>query len=241
MKGSIKAPTTAMVLAAGFGTRLRPITDTIPKPLVPVGGKPILDHIFERLEAYGIERVVVNGHYLSDMIKGHLNNYKGPMEIIFSHEDTILGGVGGVRKVLPELGKGPILLVNGDIVWKDSGEITACEALCQHWQEDMGLSMLLVDRSRALGYDREGDFVLEDNGLLTRREKPMPWVFTGIHLIMPEIIAHAPEDAFSLAEIYFERVAKHSLYGVPFSGDWMEIGTPKALQAVDDWLKSYHI
>lgn len=218
-----------MLLAAGYGTRLRPVTETIPKPLVSIYGKPILDYALDHFESYGIERVIVNGHYLSEMLQDHLASYQGPMEIIFSHEPEILGGVGGVKKVLHDIGDDPFLLVNGDVIWIDR-HITALDSLLQSWSPEKELVVLVHARERAVGYDREGDFVLGSDGLLSRKEKPMPYVCTGLQIISPRLFHLAPSNYHSLADMYFERIANQKLYGVAFEGEWIEIGTVQAIK-----------
>jgi MurNAc alpha-1-phosphate uridylyltransferase len=221
-----------MVLAAGLGTRMRPLSDSRPKPLVPVGGKALIDYVLDGLAGAGVARAVVNVHYLPDIIETHLAARSGPPELTISDErETLLDTGGGVRHALPLLGDGPFFVHNSDALWRENGT-SALNALAELWDPSaMDALLLLADRETSLGYPGKGDFFLEEAGRLTRRgDAPLaPLVFAGVSLCDARLFEGAPEGAFSLNVLWDRALQAGRLYGATLDGEWMHIGTPDAV------------
>ena len=224
-------PTHATLLAAGLGLRMRPITENLPKPLVPLGGRTLLDRALDHLEAAKVESVTVNLHYLGHMIKNHLETRTNP-RIEFSDETAqLLETGGGVAKALPSLGENPFYVVNADIAWED-GSQSALMRLMRFWQDDeMDALLLLHPINKAMGYDGAGDYSRAGDGVLTRRcDYPKaPFVFTGVQLLHPRLFKNAPVGPFSLTHLYDNAGAAGRLYGIVHDGAWNHIGTPAGL------------
>lgn len=226
-----RRPTTAMVLAAGLGTRMRPLTDSVPKPLVPLGGKPLVDHVLDRLHAAGIRRAVVNVHYLADKLEAHLARRDAPEIVISDERGILLDTGGGVVRALPKLGDAPFLIHNSDSVWIE-GVGSNIERLIDAWDEQrMDALMLVALAARSLGYDGDGDFDMAADGRLQRRVKggTAPLVFAGVSIAHPRLFAGAPAGAFSLNEPWDRAIKAGRLFGVRLEGLWMHVGTPEAL------------
>ncbi len=220
----------AMILAAGLGTRLRPVTDTRPKPLVMVNGRSLLDRILDHLVVYGIEEVVLNIHYRGDMIIDHLTGRSHPVWKTV-REKTLLETGGGVKNALPYLGDDPFFVINGDILWKEGPE-SCFTHLAGHWDERrMDAIMLLQPAARAIGYDGQGDFFLDQNGIPRRRQERevAAYVFAGIQILHPRLFHDSPSDAFSVNLLLDRAIASGRLRGIPHSGAWYHIGTPQSL------------
>ena len=227
-------PTHAMVLAAGLGLRLRPITDDLPKPLVTIGGRTMLDRSLDHLAASGVKDAVVNCHYLSHKIEAQLAERRTP-RIQLSPEATLLDTGGGVTQALPRLGKRPFYVINADVVWLD-GHRPALERLGAAWRDDDMDALLLVHPTvSAFGYDGLGDFRLDQLGCAQRRKsrEVAPFVFTGVQLLHPRLFAGAPNGAFSLVELFDRAEAAGRLFGLVHNGDWFHVGTPDALQEAE--------
>ncbi|KKJ77252.1 mannose-1-phosphate guanylyltransferase [Kiloniella litopenaei] len=230
---------TAMVLAAGFGKRMRPITETIPKPLVPVLGVPMLESIIAKLRTAGIERIVVNGFYLKEQIQRFVESYDDPM-IMFSEEHEILETGGGVTQALSLLGNDPFVVVNGDVCWLDGGS-SAIKRIMDFWNPDVMDALLLVHpRSKAYGYEGAGDFFLGNDQKLSRRgeKKSAPYVYAGIQILHPKLFVAVPTEAFSLNEIFDKALASNRLCGLEHDGEWFHVGTPEGLREVEDLLQN---
>lgn len=221
----------AMVLAAGLGLRMRPITETRPKPLISVAGKTLLDRALDALAAVGMPEAVVNLHYLGDMIEQHVATRREP-GITFSDErDLLLETGGGVTKALPQLGGGPFFVVNADIAWID-GETPALRRLAERWDDTtMDALLLLHPVAEATGYDGVGDYTLNPDGRLQRRRDApaVPHVFTGVQILHPRLFVGAPAGPFSLTRLYDAAEASGRLFGLIHDGDWHHIGTPDGL------------
>ena len=231
-------PRRAMVLAAGRGERLRPITETRPKPLVQVGGHALLDLILDRLESAAISEVVINLHYLGPMIESHLGDRPKP-GIVYSREETLLDTGGGVRKALPLLGEQAFFVINGDVCWLD-GQTPALARLAQAWdQEVMDALLLLHSVALAVGYDGRGDFFLTPDGRLRRRGEgeAAPYVFAGLQILHPRLFEAAPEGRFSLNLLFDKAGAVKRLFGLRHDGKWFHIGTPGQLREVEKTLE----
>ena len=231
-------PRKAMVLAAGLGLRMRPLTLERPKPLITVGEKPMLDHALDRLADAGVETAVVNALYRAEMLEAHLKGRKKPM-IVISREAELLETGGGVKKALGQLGKDPILVVNADILWLD-GPQQALKRLAAHWNpEVMDALLMVMSTTKAVGYDGRGDFHMDPLGRLTRRGEGeiAPFVFAGVQIIKPELFAKdTPDGAFSTNLIWDRLQESERLYGMAHDGAWFHIGTPPALLEAEELL-----
>ena len=226
-----------MVLAAGLGKRMRPLTETVPKPLIEVGGRTMLDRALDRLESFGIEEVVVNRHHLGERIDAHLAARSSPRTAT-SREDALLDTGGGVANALGRLGDAPFFVVNADIAWLD-GPTPALERLARGWDDAAMDALLLMHRCvAAYGYDGRGDYFMEPDGALRRRADTdvSPYVFTGVQLLHPRLFEGVPEGPFSLNLLYDRAQQAGRLFGVVHDGEWFHIGTPAALKTADDRL-----
>lgn len=223
---------TGMVLAAGLGTRMRPITDTLPKPLVRVSGRTMLDHALDRLAQAGITRAVVNMHHLADQIEAHLAARNGPPVITLSDErDALLETGGGIRRALPLLGKAPFLAMNADTLWIEGPRSNLRRLIEQFDPARMDMLLLVAASTQALGYEGRGDFVMDANGRLTRRaERSLaPFIYAGVGVVQPHLFADTPEGAFSLNLLFDRAASTGRLHGLRLDGEWLHIGTPDAI------------
>jgi N-acetyl-alpha-D-muramate 1-phosphate uridylyltransferase len=234
----VTVPPRAMVLAAGYGLRLRPLTETTPKPLVPVAGRTMLDRALDSLAESGVARAIVNVHHLADQIERRLAERAGsgrrPTTEI-SVEARLLDTGGGIRNALPRLGTAPFLAVNADIIWED-GAVPALTRLAAAYDETrMDALLLLIARERAVGFDGPGDFFRTDDGRLVRRgdEPNAPYVYAGLQMLTPALFDGAPEGPFSLNRLYDRAVARGRLFGLIHDGAWYHVGTPEALRDAD--------
>lgn len=230
-------PTAAMVLAAGLGQRMRPLTDKLPKPLVQVRGEAMLDTILDRLRDHGIAKVVVNLHYLGEMIEAHLKGRDRPL-VVFSQERDLLETGGGVKNALPLLGPDPFFVLNGDVCWLD-GLTPALERLAAAWNDaEMDALLLLHPTCSAFGYEGVGDYLMDPLGRLTRRQERQiaPFIYAGIQILHPRLFEDAPKGSFSLNRLYDEAQESGRLWGLRHDGEWYHVGTPAELQAVEDAL-----
>ncbi len=238
-----RMPHKAMVLAAGLGERMRPLTDSKPKPLIELQGRALLDRILDRLEAAGVPEAVVNLHWLGEMIELHLERRAQP-RITFSREAVRLETGGGVQRALPLLGEAPFFVINGDVCWLE-GQTPALERLTHAWDEkEMDALLLVHPVAFAVGYDGSGDFVFTPEGRLRRRREleVAPFVFTGVQILHPRLFEGAEDGAFSLNVIYDKAVAAGRLAGLRHDGEWFHIGTPEGLTEVEEALHplSFH-
>lgn len=230
MATAVLRPETAMVLAAGLGQRMRPLTDTIPKPLVPLAGRPLVDHVLDRIAAAGIGRAVVNVHYRADLLVRHLEARTRPQIVISDERDALLDTGGGVRRALPLLGGRPFLVHNSDTVWIEA--TSNLSRLAAAWDDArMDALLLLADRATSLGYTGVGDFELGDDGRVVRRPAgaTVPYVFAGASIASPRLLAGTEEGRFSLNVVWDRAMAAGRLYAVVLHGIWMHVGDPKAL------------
>lgn len=233
-------PKTGMVLAAGLGKRMRPLTDEIPKPMVRLKGRPLIDHVLDRLSAAGVARAVVNVHYRADVLEAHLRGRKAPEIVISDERGLLLDTGGGIMHARDKLGSEPFLIHNSDSVWVE-GVGANLERLFAAWDPDaMDSLMLLASATGSLGYEGTGDFVMDKDGRLSRRgERQMaPFVFTGVSIAHPRMFENAPEGAFSLNKVWDNAIESGRLYGVRLDGLWMHVGTPEALTEAERWIES---
>lgn len=227
----------AMVLAAGLGLRMRPITLTLPKPLVPVAGRTMLDRVLDHLDRVGAARKVVNLHWLGETIRSHLD---GRRDIVFSQEPELLETGGGVAKALPLLGAEPFFACNADIVWTDGVEPALSRLTRAFDPARMDGLLLLQPVETAFGYDGHGDFHLQSDGRLTRRKQgeTTPLMFAGVQILHPRLFDGHPGGAFSLNLLYDKAIAAGRLFGLVHDGGWYHIGTPPALAEAEKLLES---
>jgi MurNAc alpha-1-phosphate uridylyltransferase len=226
----VRVPRQAMVLAAGFGQRLRPLTDTVPKPLVRVAGVPIIDTVLDRLADAGIEEAVVNLHHLGHLIEAHLAGRTRPA-IRFSRESQILETGGGIRQALPLLGDEPFFVVNGKIVWLN-GKVDALLRMAEAWDaERMDALLLLHPTVSAVGYGGLGDFQLDQEGRVRRRRgwEVVPFIYSGIQIVHPRIFAAAPDGHFSMNLLFDRAIESGRLFGLRHDGEWYDVSTPTQL------------
>lgn len=226
----------AMVLAAGLGLRMRPITLTIPKPLVAVAGRTMLDRALDHLAVAGVEELVVNTHWLADCVKEHLADRS---DISLSHEDVLLETGGGVAKALPLLGHDPFYVVNSDIIWTD-GATPALARLAAAWREqDMDALLLLQPTKTAVGYAGKGDFFINGADIPRRRVEPevAPLLFSGVQILHSRLFEGCPAGKFSLNVLYDRALAENRLFGLVHDGQWFHVGTPEALPEVEALLR----
>ena len=228
-------PKRAMVLAAGLGLRMRPLTEDLPKPLVKMAGKPLIDHALDRLAEAGIEEAVVNVHYLAEQLERHLRKRKSPRIIISDERKKLLDTGGGVAKALPQFGDEPFLICNSDSI-SSGGASDSLTRLAAMWDgERMDSLMLLASSAHSLGYDGSGDFAMSPDGHLRRRaeREVTPFVFTGFSIAHPRMFQDCPQGAFSLNLLWDRTIAAGRLYGLRQDGVWMHIGSPAALTAAE--------
>lgn len=228
-------PRCAMVLAAGFGTRMRPLTDTMPKPLVRVAGKPLIDHVLDRLAAAGVEKAVVNVHHFADQMSQHLARRTLPRIVISDERGLLLGTGGGVRKALPELGDEPFFHINSDTIWIDGVKQNLARLAEAFDPTAMDALLLLSPTTGSIGYTGRGDFAMAQDGRLTRRgeQEVAPFVYAGAAILLPSLFAHAPKGEFPLTEMFDRAAEKGRLSGLQLEGLWMHVGTPDAIAAAE--------
>ena len=229
-------PNKAMVLAAGLGQRMRPLTDRMPKPLVEVAGQPLLDHVLDKLAAAGIAEAVVNVHYLPDQIIDHVASRTRPRVIISDERDRVLGTGGGVVKALPKLGDRPFFLLNADTMWIDGVRSNLARLAETFDPARMDILLLMAPTASSIGYTGRGDYsMLPDGALRKRREhQVVPFVYAGAAIMSPSIFADAPKGEFSLTKKFDAANEQERLFGLRLDGVWMHVGTPDAVQAAEE-------
>jgi MurNAc alpha-1-phosphate uridylyltransferase len=235
-----KTPRTAMVLAAGLGTRMRPLTDNKPKPLIAVAGKALLDHMLDRLADAGVETAVVNVHYLAEQIERHTALRKMPRVVISDERGQLLGTGGGVVKALAQLGASPFFHLNSDSIWIEGVTPNLTRLTAAFDPATMDALLLLAPTAGSIGYDGRGDFMMAPDGKLTRRAERdvAPFVYAGAAILSPAMFKGAPRGEFSLTTL-FDRAAEASrLHGLRLDGLWMHVGTPDAIAAAENAIKA---
>ena len=232
---------TAMVMAAGLGKRMRPLTASRPKPLVEVAGKPLLDHVFDRLRSAGIKRAVVNVHYLADALEAHLKRRVSDIEITVSDERSkLLETGGGLVKAAPMIDCDPFLAVNSDNYWVD-GPADTLKLLASQWnRETMDALLLLVPLARAQNHNGIGDFHMDRTGRIRRRERShvAPFVYTGVQMVSKRLLRDAPEGAFSTNIFWDRAMAEGRCFGAVHQGLWFDVGNPSAIKATERALEN---
>ncbi len=233
-------PRTAMLLAAGIGSRMRPLTEATAKPLLPLGGRSLIDHALDRLAAVGVETVVVNAHWHADLVAAHLAARPGPPGIVLRREDTLLDTGGGVRAALGHLGPDPFFVVNGDSFWLD-GPVPALDRLAAAWDAATADGVLLVHRTfQTQAETGPGDFALDPWGQARRRREReiVPYIYAGIQLVAPGLFAGAPEGRFSMNLLWDRAIAAGRLRAVVHDGLWFHLSTPADLAAAQATLSA---
>ena len=232
----ILGPKTAMVLAAGLGTRMRPLTDTLPKALVTVAGKPLIDHVLDRLRDAGVERAVVNVHHFAEQVEAHLTQRTDLEVLIADERAALLDSGGGIRHAAALLGREPIFVANIDSLWLE-GAHPALETLKAAWDPaEMDIVLLLVKRGQGIGFEGPQGFLRDDAGRLTHTTdaaRPSPFVNMGFAILNPTILDCEPEGAFSIVPVWHRLQSAGRLHGVPMDGFWMHVGDPAARAAVE--------
>jgi len=231
-------PQAGMVLAAGLGKRMRPLTATRPKPLVAVAGITLLDRALDHLAAAGVARAVVNVHYFAEQVEAHLATRTAPKVVVSDERAELLETGGGVAKALPLLDADPFYVINSDNLWVD-GSIDTLRLLAQRWDADtMDALLLMVPLARASGYDGRGDFTMNPVGQLRRRVegRVAPYVFSGVQLLAKRLFDGEAATAFSLNRLYDKALAQGRLFGVVHGGLWFHVGTPAAVGATETLL-----
>ena len=240
----------AFILGAGLGTRMRPLTATKPKPLVPLAGKPLIDHVIERLKQVGVERFIVNVHYCGDQLEAHLKQHDNCTIIISDERETLLDTGGGLRKAIDHLERAPFFIHNSDSVWLEdkSAQKSNLTRMAERFDEHTMQSLLLLaDKDTALGYDGKGDFFMEEEGTLKRRpiNETSNFVFTGVSIASASLLEAASKEPagipFSLNKLWDQGLSAQRVYGIEHKGRWMHVGTPEALKQAEDCIKDYEM
>ncbi len=228
-----------MVLAAGLGKRMRPITLNLPKPLIEVSGRTLLDRALDRMEEIAMEEAVVNVHYLGDRVQRHLKkNRQAPQIIISDETEQLLETGGGVKKALPHFKNEPFLVMNSDAMVLNGPEI-ALDRLAEQWDPDKMDALLLVSFTvDAYGYTGKGDFTLDPNGKVARRAEGeiAPYLFTGTQIIHPRAFDDTPDGPFSLNKVFDRLIEQERLYAVVHDGEWFHVGTPDGLDQAEAFM-----
>ena len=236
-----EVPKTAMVMAAGLGKRMRPLTATRPKPLIEVAGRPLIDHVLDRLKFAGVEKVVVNVHYLPGSVEAHLASKSDGLDFTISDERTVLLETGGgMVKAAPMIDVDPFLVVNSDNLWID-GPADTLKLLASHWDSDrMDALLLVVPHARAQNHRGMGDFHMARSGRLRRREKARvaPFVFTGIQIVSKRLLDGAPDGPFSTNMLWDRAIEAGRCFGAVHQGLWFDVGTPKAIGETEAFLQN---
>ncbi len=231
-----------MVLAAGLGTRMRPYNGHIPKPLVAVGGKSLIDYGLDRLAEAGVESTVVNVHHLADAVERHLAPRKKPRIVISDERAELLGTGGGIAKALPKLGAAPFFLVNSDTLWLDGIKPNFARLADAFDADFMDALLLLAPTTGSLGYEGRGDYDMLPDRRLRRRSggETVPFIYAGAAILSPVLFAGAPAGPFSLTMLFDQAAAGGRLFGLPLDGTWMHVGTPEAVAAAEVALAATH-
>jgi N-acetyl-alpha-D-muramate 1-phosphate uridylyltransferase len=234
----VTLPTRAMIMAAGLGTRMRPLTNERPKPMVTVRGRTLIDHTIDRLVAAGVTMVVINLHYRADMLKAHLDK-RTDIEIRYSDETgELLGTGGGVKRAMANFAGEPFFILNSDSVWVE-GYVPALEAMKRAWDDtEMDGLLLLAAMTTAMGYEGVGDFRMDAVGHLARipERETAPYAYTGVQIVHPRLFDGAPDGGFSTNVMWNRAIAKKRLYGIRLDGVWIHVGTPEARDQAEKYL-----
>lgn len=231
----MSVPATAMVLAAGLGTRMRPLTDDRPKALVAVQGRALIDHVLDRLVQAGVKRAVVNVHAFADMLEAHVRRRRDIEVLISDEREQLMETGGGVKQARALLGDDPIIVCNIDSVWEEPNGSAIARLAMRFHREGMGARLMLAAMDQCLGFDGAGDFFMDEAGLLSLRG-PMPhapWAYTGVQIIDPRVVDDEPLEPFSFMRVWKRLLSQGRLFGAPLGGFWMHVGDPQAQAEAD--------
>jgi MurNAc alpha-1-phosphate uridylyltransferase len=232
MHGKIKK---AMVLAAGYGTRLKPLTDRMPKPLIPVAGKPMIEYALDKLRAYGIKEVVINVSHLKDQLTAYLSAFDD-LTIKISEEAEPLETGGGLKKALPLLGNEPVFTINSDIIWTDE-PVGALDRLTRNW-DDTKMDFLLLTQSKAnaIGHDKGEDHLfIKPGNTIDWNEREAPYIIAGIGIMHPRILLNAPDGKFTVKILWHQALKQNRLACLPHHGQWFQTGTIEDIQTAEEY------
>jgi N-acetyl-alpha-D-muramate 1-phosphate uridylyltransferase len=220
-----------MVFAAGLGMRMRPITEALPKPLIKVGGRALIDYCLDRLAESGVERAIVNVHWLADQIEAHLATRRSPKIVISDERSKLLDQGGGVKRALPMIGDDPFLICNTDAFWIEGPRSNIARLANAFEPESMDILLLVAASAGAVGVDWPGDFTMRAEGALKPREprEVAPFVYAGVGIVKPELFATETAEVFRLAPLFHEAAEKGRLYGVRLDGLWVHVGEPATI------------
>ena len=229
----------AFILGAGLGKRMHPLTETCPKPLVKLAGKPLIDHVIKRLSSVGVEKIVVNVHYLADQLEAHLNQVSNPVIIPSSERSELLDTGGGAAKALEYFGDKPFFIHNSDSVWLEGDEDNLARMIAEFDRVKMDALLLLADRTGSLGYNGKGDFKISKDGRLIRRQadETADCVFAGVSIAHPRLFEAHPKGPFSLNLLWDRAMQEGRIYGIKHHGIWMHVGTSEALDDAEHCIK----
>ncbi len=231
----------AMVLAAGLGTRMRPITNTLPKPLVKVSGKTLLDHALDSLAGADVQKTAVNVHYLADQIEQHTKARSKPQVLISDERDILLDSGGGVKRAIVPLSDAPFYILNADSFWidTDSSNLISMQST---WDVDqMDMQLLVAPKEKSVGFDGRGDFFMAPDGQLQRRgdAESAPYVYAGAIITKPELFKAIPDDVFSLNRLFDDAISAGRLFGHVLDGLWLHVGTPAAIDEAEQAIHAF--
>jgi MurNAc alpha-1-phosphate uridylyltransferase len=233
-------PKTAIVLAAGLGTRMRPLTDRRPKALVEVMGRPLIDHVLDRLEAADVSLAIVNLHHFADQIEAHLASRKRPKVIFSDEREKLLGTGGGIARALSEIGETPFLLLNSDSLWIEGAASNLARLGSTFDAGRMDALLLLAPAATTIGYDGSGDYFMDARGALRRRlgAEKAPFIYAGAAILLPKLFEGAPKGAFPLTPLFDRAQEKGRLFGLALEGRFLHVGTPQAVAAAEEAIRS---
>ncbi|MBX9932375.1 MAG: nucleotidyltransferase family protein [Methylobacterium sp.] len=231
----------AFILAAGLGTRMRPITDRLPKPLVEVAGRAMIDHALDRAAEGGITRAVVNVHHLASQVEAHLARRTVPPAVTISDErEALLETGGGIKKALPLIGPDPFVVFNSDSFWLEGPRSNLARQISAWRPDAMDVLLLVAPAATSLGYEGRGDFVMDADGRLERRgERDVaPFIYAGVAVLKPELFAQTPDGPFSLNLLFDRAAERQRLFGLRLDGQWLHVGTPEAIAAAEERVRA---
>lgn len=231
----------AMVLAAGLGTRMRPITNNIPKPLVEVAGKTLLDHALDSLALAEVQTAAVNVHYLADQIEHHTKMRTKPQILISDERQELLDSGGGVKRAITPLSKAPFIILNADSFWVDTGSSNLLKMESVWNSDEMDMLLLVAPKDNSVGFDGKGDFFMNSDGQLARRgvAESAPYVYAGAIITKPELFEAMSEEVFSLNSLFDDAISAGRLYGHVLDGLWLHVGTPEAIGEAEQAVEAF--
>jgi MurNAc alpha-1-phosphate uridylyltransferase len=230
------SPKTAFVFAAGLGTRMRPLTDTVPKPLIQVAGRALIDHCLDRFAANGVETAIVNVHYLADRIEAHLKGRARPRIVISDERARLLDQGGAIKRARAMIGAEPFYICNTDAFWVEGPRSNLARLAASFEPERMDAMLLVAAGARAVGVDWPGDFEMDADGRLARRDprKVAPFVYTGVGILKPELFDGVTDDVFKLAPLFWRAAEAGRLFGLRLDGLWLHVGRPETIAQAED-------